>query len=1300
MDEQRVEAYNQLITRLLDCPQGEELGLLQANAALVDAGLLEMMEQVAAQLEDQGNPNARWLREFRAQLAQPLGTEMVDATETGKAAQFLLETLQLIADTDGNSQQIYPVWAQQLTHFNEELLAAVSQAAAQLLAGATEHRTFVATVLVTFGNRIQQFPLGTRWLNLELGIAAYHQSLTVITEVTMPVEWATITNNLAIVYTDRIQGDRAENIEQAIALYEQALTVRTKSATPVEWADTTNDLANAYTDRIRGDRAENIEQAISFYQQSLMVRTKSATPVDWADTMNNLAIAYANRIRGDQAENIEQAITAYQQSLMVRTKSAMPVEWARTIMNLAIVYTNRIRGDRAENIEQAITFYQQSLTVMTKSAMPVDWATTMMNLASTYHFRIRGDRAENIEQAISFYQQSLTIRTQATMPVGWAKTMMGLANAYSHRIRGDRAENIEQAITFYQQSLTVMTKSAMPVDWAETMMNLAVAYDSRIRGDRAENIEQAISAFQQSLTVRTKSTMPMDWAKTTMNLATAYSFRIRGDRAENIEQAITFYQRSLTVMTRSAIPVEWARTMMNLAVAYDSRIRGDRAENIEQAITAYEQALTVRTKSAMPVDWAETMLNLATAYYFRIRGDRAENIEQAITANEQALTVRTKSTMPVEWAQTMMNLAITYFDRIRGDRAENIEQAINAYEQSLTVMTRSAMPVEWAQTMMNLAIAYKNRIRGDRAENIEQTITAYEQSLSIFTPDLLPDDCRRTARSLANLHLEQSQWIEAATVYTIALQAAENLYQSANLLDSRSAELSENVDLFRNATYAYARTGDFEQAIETLEQNRARGLSESLNRDRTDLTQLQQLKPDLYNQYQVLIQALRNLESEQRDRAVSSERHQLTPEKLRDNAISLRQQLDQLIQNIRQVPSYQNFLTLPKFAEVRQFAQHDRPLVYLTTTFAGSLALLVTPDNIDAIWLNNFTDNELIDLLKNTWFAAYDQSQNDRQSWHDAIDSVTRQLWEPLMEPLIRHLQTQNVDQAVLIPTGYLSLLPLHASWTEDSTKPTGRRYALDDIHFTYTPNAKSLTAAQAIAARTPADTILAIDNPRNDLPNSEREVQAAIKNFPQRTVLRHAEATIEEVRLRLSNASIVHFSCHGTANLNDPLNSGLLMSDGLLTLRDILALNLSDHGGIRLAILSACETGLSGIENADEAISLPTGLLQAGVAGVMASLWSVSDLSTMLLLTKFYDLWREQNLPPDQALRQAQIWLRDTTNEEKIAEFKTFIPAIANTRMSPTTAQQLYDELAWETKNERSFAHPFHWAAFNYTGI
>ncbi|WP_346290762.1 CHAT domain-containing tetratricopeptide repeat protein [Sphaerothrix gracilis] len=1095
MDEQRVQAYVALIEQLLSCPQGQEAEILQAKAELVDAGLLEVMEQVADYLESQGDSNAGWLRSFAAQLAQALGTRAgqsaMEADEAQEAEKFLLETLQLIADSQGNPQQIYPVWAQQQAQLNTTLLAILPQVGAQLLAGEAEQRTWIAAVLVVFGSLIWQFPLGTRWLNVELAIAAYQQALSVMTQQAMPVDWATTTNNLAIAYSDRIRGDRAQNIELAIAAY------------------------------------------------------------------------------------------------------------------------------------------QQALTVMTQQAMPVDWATTTMNLAA----------------------------------------------AYKNRIRGDRAQNIELAIAAYQQALTVMTQQAMPVDWAQTTNNLANAYYSRIRGDRAENIEQAIAAYQQALTVRTQQAMPVDWATTTNNLAAAYSDRIRGDRAQNIEQAIDAYQQALTVRTQQAMPVDWATTTNNLAAAYSDRIRGDRAQNIEQAIAAYQQALTVRTQQAMPVDWATTTNNLAAAYSARICGDRAENIEQAI----------------------------------------------DAYQQALTVRTQQAMPVEWAQTTNNLANAYSDRICGDRAENIEQAIDAYCCSLEVFTPELLPDDCRRTARSLGNLYSDQQCWQEAVPIYEKALQASEILYQSANLLDGKAAELTETADLPRRAAYALARSGHLHKAVEVLEQSRARGLSETLERDRADLENLKKSAPTLYEQYINVTTQLRNLEAQQRSHATSGTtpeeqlqiRQNLTPEAHRTEAIHLRKSLETVIEQIRQVEGYADFLDQPSFNDILAALQPDRPLVYLVPTPAGSLALIIHPPSpnferetreesrITALWLDDLTEISLREILQ-AWFNAYDQSQTDRQSWYNAIAQTTQQLWQPLMAPLIAKLQALGFEQATLIPTGYLSLLPLHAAWTEDPSTPTGKRYALDDIHFTYASNARSLKAAQQIRDRISGESLLAIDNPRNDLPNSSREITAATASFTQPKILQHEHATVAAVLAALPHASHLHLSCHGTANFNTPLNSGLLMADGLLTLRDLLDLKLTEgpSGGLRLAILSACETGLPGLELADEAISLPTGLLQAGVAGVVASLWSVADLSTMMLLVRFYDYWREDKLEPAIALRQAQKWLRDTTNLEKATFFKTVHSQSAKLHPPTEVANYLFQELILARPTSQDFAHPFHWAAFSYTGI
>ena len=51
MDEQRAQSYIGLIEQLLGYSQGEERALLQANAELMDAGLLAMMGLYADQLK-------------------------------------------------------------------------------------------------------------------------------------------------------------------------------------------------------------------------------------------------------------------------------------------------------------------------------------------------------------------------------------------------------------------------------------------------------------------------------------------------------------------------------------------------------------------------------------------------------------------------------------------------------------------------------------------------------------------------------------------------------------------------------------------------------------------------------------------------------------------------------------------------------------------------------------------------------------------------------------------------------------------------------------------------------------------------------------------------------------------------------------------------------------------------------------------------------------------------------------------------------------------------------------------------
>ncbi|TRU55931.1 MAG: hypothetical protein EWV56_19445 [Microcystis aeruginosa Ma_QC_C_20070823_S13D] len=107
MNEQRAQAYVNLIAQLLTCADGEEPNILQANQELIDPQFLQVMENYATGLEEQGNNNpAAWLRDMVQQLGQFLNLQAVSIEEYQK---FLSEVLQAEFESDGNPTVVYPI---------------------------------------------------------------------------------------------------------------------------------------------------------------------------------------------------------------------------------------------------------------------------------------------------------------------------------------------------------------------------------------------------------------------------------------------------------------------------------------------------------------------------------------------------------------------------------------------------------------------------------------------------------------------------------------------------------------------------------------------------------------------------------------------------------------------------------------------------------------------------------------------------------------------------------------------------------------------------------------------------------------------------------------------------------------------------------------------------------------------------------------------------------------------------------------------------------------------------------------
>ncbi|MFN8648123.1 MAG: CHAT domain-containing tetratricopeptide repeat protein [Gemmatimonadales bacterium] len=151
------------------------------------------------------------------------------------------------------------------------------------------------------------------------------------------------------------------------------------------------------------------------------------------------------------------------------------------------------------------------------------------------------------------------------------------------------------------------------------------------------------------------------------------------------------------------------------------------------------------------------------------------------------------------------------------------------------------------------------------------------------------------------------------------------------------------------------------------------------------------------------------------------------------------------------------------------------------------------------------------------------------------------------------------------------------------------------------------------------------------------------------------AAATETEVRRRMARAPLVHLATHGYAYAaaGRARNSFVAlaadsMADGLLTVGEVLD-DPSLRLGAELVVLSACQTGLGNLAQAEGTVGLQRAFLARGARRLLVSLWSVSDDATAILMQRFYAHWlddRDQPTPAE-ALRRAQVDVRNTPGFE-----------------------------------------------------
>jgi CHAT domain-containing protein len=152
-------------------------------------------------------------------------------------------------------------------------------------------------------------------------------------------------------------------------------------------------------------------------------------------------------------------------------------------------------------------------------------------------------------------------------------------------------------------------------------------------------------------------------------------------------------------------------------------------------------------------------------------------------------------------------------------------------------------------------------------------------------------------------------------------------------------------------------------------------------------------------------------------------------------------------------------------------------------------------------------------------------------------------------------------------------------------------------------------------------------------------------------------------------------------AGANDPTEE----DDGILTAEEVSTLNLTN---VDLVVLSACETGLGNSAGGEGLLGLQRAFQAAGARSVVASLWSVPDQATRLLMVRFYEnLWKRK-MTKLEALRETQLWMLQHGAEQ---------PDIRREMAARGLKEFTGDTPATATKDSR--LPPYFWAAFVLSG-
>lgn len=941
-----------------------------------------------------------------------------------------------------------------------------------------------------------------------------------------------------------------------------------------------------------------------------------------------------------------------------------------------------------EDLDEALRLAQEALNITRDQNLKASLHHILSQIL--VHFFEKSAEFSHLQSAITAAEKALQLTVNDNVR---AKASSNLSRTfllkYEHTFE---SEDLKLALNHAENAVNMPSTSAdtMADCWGQLSRVLLDQYE---QSTETTIINKAIEFIDKSLALKSEH----DWRRAEELLVRALAYWVRYMRDRELSDLYESISQAREVMdTNHNSPntrMHASHMLLLGLVAKVERVRKkedrDEAINLIQTMNSMPGADVGSGQRYAQLSW------LLEDLYKETRN--LADLERSIEAAESAISV-TSSGDPIlgSFKNSLGKRLVCKYSKDK--HANTLDAAISCFREAVRLTPENLSAK--AQLVRNLATALMVRHDiGGMAQDGDEALELYLDA----THDQYshPLDRIESARGAIARLANTGQWVPARAIGERMLELVPILCRRYSSRQDQQHAISQISGFVVEVASLTIRTGDSESALGQLEFGRGLMLGYMID-ERADLSALEIANPELAKRYQDLLSKVHAAEPEENHLDVSTmrlaagvasqktskSRDQTSSRKLADVRRQALVDIENCISEIRKVPGFERFQTIPELSELLKIAA-EGPIVLVNMTRISTDALILTSNSVETLHLPEMTFQNAPDPIRWGWSTYTSATRlgmsidRDIAAVEDTTDDGSSNqyswLWIYCVKPILDRLREMGAvsskpgehPRVWWIGSGAASALPFHAAGVDfaaDSQENT-----LAQVTPSYTPTIKALGYSQTRASIPSAreadeDSVLLVTMPTTpgygNLPGIQEERRAIENACKGAYQVKSAEyPSASDVLKMAMQSSIIHFACHGSSNRVDPIQSHLLLQknvDGKVSVDKLTMLEMTKvavRGHLRVAFFSACSTAaLKDSQVADEGLHIASAAQIAGYVNVIGTLWPVRDDTCADISGRFYtELARRRKGVAHEgevaeALRHAVIQLRGEPGVEPSA--------------------------------------------------